>query len=222
MHNRDFLDKHYSKILSSNREKIINGGVCDVFLSNAQNDKRMSLVLLIRISPEVSKNIINTIDELKIIEPNMYFYLAQDFHITVMDILKGAQNQILPDNLDEYIKCINECVKQIKPFNIEFNGLTASDNAILVKGYYENDLQRLRELLRISLKKNNLKLQERYKTVSSHITIARIKQRLCNPMQLLSYIEKEHYCGNMKVEEIELSFHNWYDTKKELLCKMFI
>ena len=35
-------------------------------------------------------------------------------------------------NLEEYIECIKKCVSEIKPFKIEFNGLTASDSACSV------------------------------------------------------------------------------------------
>ena len=220
---KEILKEHYDNIFKKNKEKIKNGGVKDELLLNAQNDKRMSIVLLIRISPDISKNIENCINKIKEIESDsMYFYPSTDFHITVIDILKGEENRNIPENINEYIKCIRDCAKQIKPFEIEFDGLTASDNAILVKGFYDNELQKFRELLRESLIKNNLKLEERYKTISSHITIARNKELLKNPEKIMEFIEKDYYFGKMKVESIELSFHNWYDTKKKVIEKIYL
>ena len=220
---KEILKEHYDNIFKKNKEKIKNGGVKDELLLNAQNDKRMSIVLLIRISPDISKNIENCINKIKEIESDsMYFYPSTDFHITVIDILKGEENRNIPENINEYIKCIRDCSKQIKPFEIEFDGLTASDNAILVKGFYDNELQKFRELLRESLIKNNLKLEERYKTISSHITIARNKELLKNPEKIMEFIEKDYYFGKMKVESIELSFHNWYDTKKKVIEKIYL
>ena len=215
---KEKLKEHYNNIFIKNKEKIKQGGVKDNFLSNVQNDNRMSLVLLIRISPNISKNIEKCINDLKEIEPdNIYFYPSSDFHITVIDILKGEEGRKIPENINEYINCINECIKQIKPFEIEFDGLTASDNAILVKGFYDNELQIFRELLRENIIKNNLKFEEGYKTISSHITIARNKDKLKNPEKIISFIENEYYLGKMKVNSMELSFHNWYDTKKQVI-----
>ena len=225
MINKEFLQTHYNNILLKNKEKINQGGVKDDLLSNAPNDKRMSMVLLIRINPDISNNIQNAINKLKELEPDsMYYYPPSDFHITVIDLLKGELDRKIPDNINDYINCINECAKEIKPFEIEFDGLTASDNAVLVKGFYDNELQKFRELLRENLIKNNLKLEERYKTISSHITIARFKEKLKNPDKFISFIENENknYFGKMKVNYFELCFHNWYDTKKQTIEKIYI
>ena len=225
MINKDFLKEHYNNIFIKNKEKICQGGVKDDLLSNVKNDERMSIVLLIRISPNISANIEKCINKLKEIESDsMYFYPSSDFHITVIDILKGEIGRKIPENINDYINCINECAKQIKPFEIEFEGLTASDNALLVKGFYDNELQKFRELLRESLNKNNLKLEERYKTISSHITIARFKEKLKNPDKFISFIENENknYFGKMKVNYFELCFHNWYDTKKQTIETIYM
>ena len=220
---KEYLNENYNKIFINNKEKIKNGGVKDDFLSEAQNDNRMSIVLLLRISPDISKNIENCLNKLKEIESDsIYFYPSSDFHITVIDILKGEIGRNIPENINDYINCINECAKQIKPFDIEFEGLIESDNAVLIKGFYDNELQTFRELLREDLSKNNLKLEERYKTISYHITIARNKDKLKNPEKLISFIENENKknFGKMKVDFFELSFHSWYDTKKQAIGKI--
>ena len=62
-------------------------------------------------------------------------------NIIVIDILKGDIERKISDNISEYIKCFNESAKQIKPpFEIEFEGLIVSDNAILVKRFYDSEL----------------------------------------------------------------------------------
>ena len=214
---RSFLDNHYDSILAANREKILTGGAGDVFLENALADNRMSLVVLIRIPLDAAEKINSCINELKGIEPNLYYYPAQDFHITVMDVLKGEEGRSIPPNITEYIHCIEECSKDISPFKIEFDGLTASDNAIMVRGYYDDQLMVFRQKLRDMLKQRGLSLEERYKTISSHVTIARLLSKYQNPEKLLDYIEKPRSFGNMTVSNMEISFHNWYDTRKEVL-----
>ncbi len=88
---RSFLDNHYDSILAVNREKILSGGVGDVLLERALTDSRMSLAVLIRIPLNVAEKINRCIDDLRGIEPNLYYYPAKDFHITVMDVLKGEE-----------------------------------------------------------------------------------------------------------------------------------
>ena len=218
IYSKENLDIHYDKnIYEKNKQKLLKGGTGDKFLINVKNDNRMSLVLLIRISSEISNKIEKCISKLKNIEPDLYYYPKTDFHITVIDILKGEENREIPNNLNEYIECINNCIKEIKPFKIEFNGLTASDNAIMVKGYYEYELQKFRELLRKSLKEKGLSIEERYETISCHITIGRVADNFKNPKDLTKFIEEERKFGVMEVDSLELSFHNWYDTKKKVL-----
>ena len=214
---RSFLDNHYDSILTANREKILAGGVGDALLERALTDSRMSLVVLIRIPLNVAEKINSCIDDLKGIEPNLYYYPVKDFHITVMDVLKGEEGRRIPQNITEYIRCIEECSKEISPFKIRFDGLTASDNAILVRGYYDDHLMVFRQKLRDMLKQRGLSLEERYKTISSHATIARLHSKYQNPERLLDYIEKPRSFGTMTVSSMEISFHNWYDTRKEVL-----
>jgi len=214
---RSFLDNHYDSILTANREKILAGGVGDVLLERVLTDSRMSLVVLIRIPLNVAEKINSCIDDLKGIEPNLYYYPVKDFHITVMDVLKGEEGRRIPQNITEYIRCIEECSKEISPFKIRFDGLTASDNAILVRGYYDDQLMVFRQKLRDMLKQRGLLLEERYKTISSHATIARLHSKYQNPERLLDYIEKPRSFGTMTVSSMEISFHNWYDTRKEVL-----
>ena len=220
--NKAFLKDHYDSILANNMEKILSGGCGDAFLENARTDNRMALVILIRISPETADRINTCIAGLKEIEPDLYFYPAEDLHITVMDILKGEEGRSIPQNIDDYIQCIREAVRSISPFNIMFDGLTASDNAVMVRGYYDDELMIFRQNLREMFKKRGLLLEERYETVSSHITIARLHDKYRDPERLLNYIEKPQVFGTMTVSEMELSFHNWYDTRKNKISTIYL
>ena len=218
IYSKEKLDELYNiNIFQKNKEKILSGGIPDKFLTNAKNDNRISLNLLIRINPEISDKIENCISELKNLEPSLYYYPKSDLHVTVIDILKASPDRSIPENLNEYINCIKKCASQIKPFKIEFNGLTMSDNAIMVKGYYEYELQKFRELLRKTLKESGLSIEERYETISCHITISRVPDKINNPNDLIKFIEKDKMFGVIEIDSFELSLHNWYDTKKEVL-----
>ncbi len=217
---RMFLDDHYDSILAKNKETIIAGGNGDAFLKKALTDSRMSLVVLIRIPSGIVKEINGCIEELKGIEPDLYYYPADDLHITVMDLLGGREGRKIPSNIAEYIHCAEECCEGISPFKIRFHGLTASDNAIMVRGFYDDPLMVFRQKLRDTLGQRGLPLEERYKTISSHITIARLHSKYQNPEKLLDFIEKPRAFGTMTVESMEIAFHNWYDTRKEVLAML--
>ena len=90
-------------------------------------------------------------------------------------------------------------------------------NNTFYKGYYEDHLLIFREKLRGMLKLKGLLLEERYKTVSSHVTIARLYNKFQNAEKLLEYIERPRSFGTMTVQNMEISFHNWYDTRTEIL-----
>ena len=218
IYNKNKLDELYNiNIYEKNKQKLLSGGIADKFLLNVKNDNRMSLDILIRMTPYISDKIEKCIFELKNIEPDLYYYPNTDFHVTVLDILKAESNRKIPNNLEEYIECIKKCVSEIKPFKIEFNGLTASDNAIMIKGYYEYELQKFRESLRKLLREKRLDFEERYETISCHITIGRILDKINKPIDLIKYIEQDRMFGIMEINSFELCFHNWYDTKKNIL-----
>jgi len=212
------LKDHYRRILEQNKEILIKGGQKDPYLLLPQTDTRMAVALLIRVKGEVSEKIADYLQELKRTEPTLYYYPPQDFHITVLDILRGKPNRTLPENMEDYITCIQECADRVRPFWIEFNGITASDNAVLVCGYYEYGLEEIRQSVRKALSDRNLILEERYQTISAHITVARIPEKLNCQEQFLKQMNKEIRFGRMEVDSLELTFHNWYDSKKTKLA----
>ncbi len=219
IYNKRRLETHYCNIYKQNRSKLLQGGVGDVFLVSPETDARMSLALLIRIDESISGRIYESLEKIEAVEPNLYFYPKEDFHITVMDILKGIPNRAIPDNIEAYIQCIKECTDTIEPFHIEFRGMTASDNAVLVKGYYEYGLEKLRRLLRKIFAEKHLLLEERYETFSSHITVVRIPDKLTNPDKFITCIQTDDNFGTMKVDSFEFVFHNWYDSQKTVLSR---
>ena len=219
---RALLSQHYDKILSDNKDRILSGGTGDGLLVDAGEDRRMALAILIRISPDIKKKIQDCIAELRVIEPDLYFYPEHDLHITVMDVLRGEEGRRIPENIAQYIHCIEECCRDISPFTIIFDGLTASDNAIMVRGFYDVELLRFREHLRNAFAETGLKLEERYKTISSHITITRLPKRYHDPEALMDYVTKPRFFGSMAVDSMEVTFHNWYDTKKSVLSKIYL
>lgn len=213
------LKKHYQNIFEQNKEIILQGGKGDEYLLEPDKDTRMALALIIRVK-ECTEQIKAYMGKLKEIEPDLYYYPKTDLHITVLDILRGIPNRQLPDNLKDYVACIEECAKKVQPFDIMLQGTTLSDNAVLINGYYEEGLEKMRQILRKNLRECHLELEERYETFSSHISVARIKSCLTKPDEFVRQALTDEIIGKNHVDEVEIVFHNWYDSKKQVVAQI--
>lgn len=214
-------DKLYNQIAANGKKTFLRGGNIDLWLNKPDIDSRMSVALLFRPDKYIKSNILNLIKEMRNIDSQLYYYSDTDIHVTVLDILRGKENRKKPDKdiISAYLKCIQTVFEQTGPFNISFEGLTYSDSAIMIKGYYTNELECLRQQLRQSIPEIGLDLEERYETKSCHITLARFPKKIHNPLYMLNFIEQNSHfpIGTFTVNKLELVFHNWYDSKKELL-----
>ena len=85
-------------------------------------------------------------------------------------------------------------------------------------------MNQIREELRRKIEENNLKNDERYRTISSHITIARFKKPLKNRKKFLETIKnyEQYNFGEFEVSNIEFVYHNWYDSKRELIHNYYL
>lgn len=92
----------------------------------------------------------------------------------------------------------------------------------MVKGYYTQELTKIRDALRTALPNAQLAFEERYRTSSCHITVARLSRVLNEPSVFLNFIEKNQRTdfGSFTVQNLELIYHNWYDSNKEILARI--
>lgn len=217
------LTRLYQSIQQKGTAALRSGNLnIDLCLNNPETDTRMAVALVIRPPESVQQNIRQVLNAIAANFPELYCYPADDLHITVLDILRGRPGLEKPSPalLSQYKTCLARTLEQVPPFSICFKGLTASDGAILVKGYDDGGLETLRAALRPALKAAGLPLEERYETTSCHITVARFPQKIHDPTGLLNRINQlsEFYLRVFKVTEAELTYHNWYDSKKECLA----
>lgn len=214
------IDNLYTNINNNGILKIKNKEEkIDEYL-NHMEDRRMGLALLIRPSKQIQRKIAEIEQVIKKIEPNQYFYENYQHHITLLDFTTARQDfKYSKKQIEIYTTILEDVLKNIKKFKIHCKGLIVSNDAILVKGFYENIMNQIREELRNKMRENNLKNDERYKTMSSHITIARFKEPLKNRDKLLKTLKmyEQYDFGEFYVSNIEFVYHNWYDSKRELL-----
>ena len=94
--------------------------------------------------------------------------------------------------------------------------------AILVKGYPEKIIYDILTTLNKALANNNISRMNLYKDIIFHSSLVRFKTKISNRDKLIKFISDNYYYdfGTFDVSEIELIYHDWYDTKREVLDKI--
>lgn len=214
-------DALYARIEREGRDALLRGGRADAFLRHPEADTRMSVVLLFRPTDEITARVGGMLREFQTRFPALYSYPASDMHVTVLDLLRGRPGLQKPagESAGAYIQSIRRALSACGPFRVCFRGVTASDGALLVRGYPEETLTRLRQALREGLRRDGLCPEERCETISCHITAIRFPVPLAEPRAFLELAERYRHMafGVCTVRELEWSFHDWYDARKETL-----
>lgn len=121
------LKKFYDKLYQASIQKIQSDSYQVDKLIDSPNDKRFGITLLLRPDNSAKINIQKFLSEIRVIEPNQYFYRDSDLHVTVMSLISCYDgfnlNQI---RIEDYIETIKKSIMGIGCFNIEFRGLTTS------------------------------------------------------------------------------------------------
>lgn len=215
IHYKEVLQKTYDRIWISSKENLLNNSVdIDKNLSNISNDNRLGLTVLIPLG-EIFQRVINQLRE---VEPEQYFYPVTDTHITVIDFIGASEDFVFDEKQAEvYKRVLDNVLKNFSKFNIKFKGLTASKGAVMVQGFFDDTLQKLRERLRKEVNKQGIELKERYKVGTAHSTIMRFKKKLQNPEALVNKIEdmKNIDLGSFQVKKILFVLHDWYNLKEK-------
>ena len=214
------LKKHYRKLYNESIDEISSDEYEVDNLIDSKLDQRFGITLLIRPSNEVKDKIQVFLNELKIIDPNQYYYPNSDIHITVMSIISCYEGfDIKKIELSKYIDIIKKCLPSNKHLQIQFKGLTASNSCIMLQGFMTNNLlNNIRNNLRTEFKKTVLEqsLDKRYSIQTAHATIVRFKEHLTDKNAFLKKIDNyaAYDFGTFDVKKIEFVYNDWYQRKK--------
>lgn len=185
------------------------GGIIDKFLAHPEQDCRMGVSLVFRIPKIVKISILDKIKDIKLRAPELYYYPPADFHVTVLDLQRAKPGLICsPELARRYTEAIQDSAKGIYPFGVKFCGMVASDGAVL------------RQKLRTILRERDLPLDERYETFSCHITIVRFPCKIESPSAFSDVISNHINFGRFTVDSVQLVYHNWYDSNKEVMSEI--
>jgi 2'-5' RNA ligase len=191
----------------------------DPFIDDPK-DLRRGISLLTKPAETLLNVIMNFIEEAKTVIPEQYFYKPEEIHTTVLSIINCFSGFTLSQtNLPDYIAHIKNSLSDIKPFEIEFKGITASPSCILIKGFTDNNmLELLRTNLREEFKRSSLynSIDKRYKIETAHCTLIRFRKEINHKNNFVSFLKKykNNYFGKSPVTELELVYTDWYNKKE--------
>ena len=197
-------------------------GACTVdALIDDSTDTRRGVSLLFRPNIKVKKQIQLFLSKFNKIESGQYLYPEGDIHVTISSIISVYENFTLDQiNPEQYISVIKQSLKEIRPFRIEFIGVTASPSSIIIQGYpLDDQLQSLREQLRKYFHASELlqSIDSRYTLITAHSTVVRFRKRFAHPQEVVNLLQKyrKFYFGVSDVKKVEFVLNDWYQ-KEEL------
>ena len=214
------LKEHYNKLYQDSIQEIQSDSYQVDKLIDSDNDKRFGITLLLRPDNSVMVNIQQFLSEIRVIEPNQFFYRDSDLHVTVMSIISCYDgfnlNQI---RIEDYVETIKKSIMGIDCFKIEFRGLTASPSCLMIQGFLENNaLNQIRDNLRVNFNDTGLQqsMDKRYAIQTAHSTILRLKHQLSNKELFLKKVNefRDIHFGTFEVDKLELVFNDWYQRKE--------
>lgn len=214
------LKEHYHELYKVSSQAILAEKYrLDLNIKNP-SDSRFGITLLIRPDENIKANIKLFLDEIKAIDPAQYYYPDSDIHITVISIISCYEGFKLDKiTVNDYVAIIQKSLVDIGKIKINFRGVTASPDALMLQGFPSDEsLNNLRNNLRRNFKKSGLQhsIDSRYTIATAHSTVMRFQERLQNPEKLLEVVEKfkEFNFGEFTVENLELVYNDWYQREK--------
>jgi len=208
----------YDDIWNHSKPAIESNNVTfDANLLDISKDKRLGLTLLIPIEGGCLEKVAKLGAQLSKAEPDQYYYPLSDLHITVLDFIGASKDFVFNEKqVDAYKKVLCDVLRGFPRFVVKFDGLVASDAAIIVQGF-SDVINQLRERLRNEMDARGVTFEERYKATTSHMTIARFKNELRDSKSLIGKIESMRHLDLCSMEVYRLVFvlHDWYNRMEK-------
>jgi 2'-5' RNA ligase len=211
----------YDMLWENNLISISRGTVdIDPYISNPGSDQRRGLTLLFRPTPEITKNIIRFLDELRDLEPDQYFYSESNLHFTTLSLFTATpDHQREYDRLAQYQAAVEDAIRGTPPFSLHLKGLTISGGAVMICGFPRSDtLNAIRQRLRQNLIQKGLSqgLDIRYTLKAAHTTVMRFASPLKNPQQFCEFLleNKQREFDSLDVGELQLVKNDWYMSQQ--------
>jgi 2'-5' RNA ligase len=214
------LRRRYEQMWSAAIGQIRSGAVkTDRVLAAGIPDRRRGLTLIARPSPKVRREVVAFLGRLRRLEPDQYFYSASELHVTILSLFTATvDHRPLLDQTEVYAAAVRAALQMAEPLRIEFRGVTASPEAILVQGFPQSDaLNRIRGAIRRELRARGLsnRLDERYRLETAHMTVARFCVRLKDGQRFAAVLERSRQLlfGTTVISTLSLVKNDWYMSR---------
>jgi 2'-5' RNA ligase len=212
------LKSLYSKMWIDSIDRFKSNKCETDLLINDPTDMRRGITILSYFNNSVEVEVSNFLEELKIIEPDQYYYPKKELHLTILSIISCITGFKLSNiNVDAYSSIFKETIKDIGGFKIKYKGITVSPSCILIQGFPDNEqLSYLRNSLRVNFKKAKLEstIDARYEISTAHATVVRCQTPFKNSIDLMKVLSKyrDYDFGTLEVKSLDLVFNNWYQN----------
>jgi len=210
------LPEHYNKLYQDSIQKIKSDTYQIDNLIDSSLDNRFGITLLIRLDKQIRDAIHKFLSDLKMVEPDQYYYPDSDIHVTVMSIISCYDGfELTQINVMDYVEIIKKSIANEKKIQIEFRGITASPSCILIQGFLKDDtLTTIRNNLRTNFRNSNLEqtLDKRY----SIQTAIRFRTSLTQKDKFIKVLDsyRDFNFGTFEVDSLELVYNDWYHSAK--------
>jgi 2'-5' RNA ligase len=192
----------------------------DPHLRHKDEDRRRGLSLILRPEGEAVLAFEALVRELRQIEPHQYFYERRDYHVTVLSPLTATVDyQSVPEQLEAYVRAIARAAARQIPLKIDFHGITATPEAVMIQGFPANDcVNQFRECLRQEWAVDQLPLQQRYPPRAAHVTLMRFARPCDHLPALADYLRsvRDRVFGACSFAKVELVENDWYMSADKL------
>lgn len=215
--NNQELAAIYDKIWQNAKPKIQKQELeLDPYQSKGLADPRRGLTLLIDFETVATPEILELLKAAQKIEPNQPWYTKENLHLSLYSLIdfvdQDEKKNLSLELLQKYQNVILEAIKDFPPFEVIFKGITAGPGAVLVQGFSDGCLQKLRDRINQALLKHNLPLYNR--TILNHISILRYSKPITDPSIFCDFIEanRDKPLGKVFVKTVKFVKNDWYNS----------
>jgi len=188
----------------------------DAHLLDKIGDRRRGVSLIIRLPASVQASIKEFLDAVARDFPGQYVYRAEELHVTVVTLISATEQwEEEFRDVDAFRGILEEVSSRHPPFKLEFRGVTAAPNAVMVQGFTVNHtLENIRAELRRVFAERGFpnRLDRRYPNKAAHVTAMRFCKSGSDWGHLLNVLKahRRTHFGDMQVDMLQLILGDWY------------
>jgi 2'-5' RNA ligase len=188
----------------------------DPHLPDKKNDRRRAVSLSIPLPAAVQGSIKKFFDQLAAEFPGQYFYAPEELHVTMVTLISATEHWEQEfDDVEAFHGIVREVLGRHRGFKLEFRGVTAAPNAVMVQGFtVDTTLEDIRADLRRTFVERGFpnRLDRRYPNAAAHVTAMRFCKSDSDWKRLAAVLaaNRQTPFGEMRVETIQLTWGDWY------------